>query len=302
MDDIYRKQVELLIRCLPEVEKQACFALKGGMAINLFVRDMPRLSIDIDLVYLPIEPRAQTLTNIENALNYIGSNIELSIKGSAVSKDDKEKHVNKLHVEFEGARIKIEPNIVQRGTVYPVAEMSLCKRAETEFEASTTVTCLTLAELYGSKICAALDRQHPRDLFDVKLLLENEGLTGEIRKAFVVYLASHPRPMNELLNPNFKNIEQQFHSQFQGMSYQAIGLNELLGTREQLVKLINADLTLQERNFLISVKSGSPDWSLMGIPDIELLPAIQWKIQNIQKMGKAKKQEATDKLRRVLKL
>lgn len=86
MEEIYRKQVELLIRCLPEVQKQNCFALKGGTAINLFIRDMPRLSVDIDLVYIPIEPRAETLTNIEDALNKMANDIEKSIHGSTITK------------------------------------------------------------------------------------------------------------------------------------------------------------------------------------------------------------------------
>lgn len=51
--DIYRRQVELLIRTLPAVAEEECFALKGGAAINLFIRNLPRLSVDIDLTYLP---------------------------------------------------------------------------------------------------------------------------------------------------------------------------------------------------------------------------------------------------------
>ncbi len=64
------------------------------------------------------------------------------------------------------------------------------------------------------EICAALDRQHPRDLFDVKLLLDNEGITDKIRTAFIVYLISHNRPMNELLNPTFQDISHQYTSEF----------------------------------------------------------------------------------------
>ena len=51
--DLYRRQVELLVRTIPPVAQEACFALKGGTAINLFIRNMPRLSVDIDLTYLP---------------------------------------------------------------------------------------------------------------------------------------------------------------------------------------------------------------------------------------------------------
>ncbi len=302
MEDIYRRQVELLIRCLPEVEKQTCFALRGGTAINLFVREMPRLSVDIDLVYLPIEPREQTLVNIENTLNTIADDIKLYVAGSIVSKTRKEKHVNKLLIEHGGVRIKIETNIVQRGTIFDIEERPLCERAEKEFEASATANTIAVAELYGSKIAAALDRQHPRDLFDVKLLFENEGITDDIRKAFVIYLASHPRPMSELLKPNLKNIKQAFQSQFLGMTNTPVELTDLLKIRTQLVALINDGLTGQERQFLMSIKSGAPDWSLINIPGIERLPAIQWKLQNINKMDRGKRQAAAEKLKNVLKL
>lgn len=67
INDTYKKQVELLLKTLPEVAKETCFALHGGTAINLFIRNMPRLSVDIDLTYLPIEGYETSRTNI-NAL------------------------------------------------------------------------------------------------------------------------------------------------------------------------------------------------------------------------------------------
>lgn len=302
MEEIFRKQVELLIRCLPEVQKQNCFALKGGTAVNLFIRDMPRLSVDIDLVYIPIEPRAETLTNIEDALSKMANDIESSIHGSTITKLSKQNHINKLFIEHDGVTVKIEPNIVQRGLIFETEEKFLCESAEIEFEASVTATTIAEAELYGSKITAALDRQHPRDLFDVKLLLENEGITDDIRKSLIVYLASHPRPINELLNPNLKNIEQEFRTQFQGMSNKPVELTELLTAREILIHQINNELTENERRFLLSVKIGEPDYSLIDTPNIEKLPAIQWKLQNITKMEKLKHQDAVEELRKVLNL
>lgn len=80
------------------------------------------------------------------------------------------------------------------------------------------VRVLSLEDTYGGKICAALDRQHPRDLFDIKLLLENEGLTEKIKKAFIVYLISHDRPIVEVLNPGLQDIKQIFENEFAGMT------------------------------------------------------------------------------------
>ena len=73
--EIYRRQVALLIRILPLVAQEASFALKGGTAINLFVRDLPRLSVDIDLVYLPVADREMSLAAIRAGLARIGAAI-----------------------------------------------------------------------------------------------------------------------------------------------------------------------------------------------------------------------------------
>ena len=64
----FRQQAALLIRTIPLVAAETCFALKGGTAINLFVRDMPRLSVDIDLTYLLVEDRPTSLANIDAAI------------------------------------------------------------------------------------------------------------------------------------------------------------------------------------------------------------------------------------------
>ena len=75
IDERYRQQVELLVRTLPSVAAENVFALKGGTAINLFVRDLPRLSVDIDLTYLPVKPRDESLTEIDETLQRIGKSI-----------------------------------------------------------------------------------------------------------------------------------------------------------------------------------------------------------------------------------
>jgi len=300
LQDAYRKQVELLIRCLPDVEKQICFALKGGTAINLFVHNMPRLSVNLELVYLPIEPRERTLLNIERSLSEICDSIEQHIAGAKVMKTSKDNHINQLLVKHDGVRIKIEPNIIQRGAIFKVEEKTLCERAESEFELSATANILADAELYGSKLVDALHCQHPCDLFDVKLLLENEGLTEGIRRALVVYLISHPHPMHKLLKPNLKDLEYEYRTQFKGLSNIPILLSDLLETRADVIKTIKNALTTEERHFLISIKSGEPDWTLLDIPQLAQLPGIKWKLQNVRKMGANKRQLSVDKLKNIL--
>lgn len=108
--DQYEKQVGLLVRVMPFVAEEAVFALKGGTAINLFVRDMPRLSVDIDLTYVPVEPREASLKGIDAAMRRIGAGISANLKGARVEPRilRPEGIASKIDVELDGARIKIE--------------------------------------------------------------------------------------------------------------------------------------------------------------------------------------------------
>jgi Nucleotidyl transferase AbiEii toxin, Type IV TA system len=164
------------------------------------------------------------------------------------------------------------------------------------------IAVVSLADLYAGKICAALDRQHPRDLFDVKLLLENQGLTPEIRKAFIVYLISHPRPIAELLNPTLKNLQGVYSGEFITMTQQSVSLQALTDTRTTLIALLNESMNRDEKQFLLSFKRKQPDWSLLGLADVKNLPAIRWKLQNLNAMPAEKHQRAVQQLEDVLKV
>ena len=189
-----------------------------------------------------------------------------------------------------------------RGSVFPPESRSLTPKVEEMFECALDVLCLSKADLYGGKICAALDRQHPRDLFDVRLLLQNEGFSDTIRQAFMVYLISHNRPMVELLDPRRQDLQSLYDQEFSGMTWEPVSLNELLSTREQLIGLIRRDITVDERQFLLSVKEGDPQWDLLGINGIADLPAVQWKLLNIRNMNHASHQQAVNKLKAYLQL
>jgi len=296
-------QAELLLSVLPIVMEEKVFALKGGTAINLFVRNMPRLSVDIDLTYVPIEERSKSLLAMEMALMRIKNRLQKL--DSSCHIQEKRLQINnrlvKLFVRKNNAGIKIEPNEVLRGIVYPCKSYKLSEAAEKVFGISIAdVSVLSFADLYGGKICAALDRQHPRDLFDVKLLLENEGINNHIRLAFVVYLASSSGAMHELLDPKLINIDGVFFNEFQGMTNVPVTLDEILHTRQQLLKTIHSELTEKERLFLLSFKQGDPNWHLIELPHVQQLPAIQWKLQNIQKMGHYKRKLMMEKLKKVL--
>lgn len=229
----YYKQVQLLMQVLPFVAKQECFALKGGTAINLFVRDLPRLSVDIDLVYLPMKNRGEALKEICKALDAISADLKKAFNDIDLTEAYRSKSdALRLIVAREGVQIKVELSPVLRSTVYEPELMEVCAAVEDEF-GYVEVPVVNLADLYAGKICAVLDRQHPRDLFDVKWLLDNEGLTDEILKALLVYLASHNRPMAELLRPQFKDISATYEGEFSNMAETDVSLAELELVRER---------------------------------------------------------------------
>ena len=298
-DTVFFKQAELLLRILPLIYKKDVFALKGGTAINFFVRDLPRLSVDIDLTYLPINDRDFALNEIRRILLLISEEIKKRIPGTGVI--PKRIHgtgvIRGLIVDHADVTVKIEPNLVLRGSVYPPEIKMLSKKAQDLFELSLQSRTLSTYDLYAGKICAALDRQHPRDLFDVHLLLKSQGLKPEIRKAFVVYLVSHPRPMVEILSPQKKDINDIFEKEFKRMIAEDIASELLEKTRDELVAIIRKELTSDERRFIVSIKQGQPLWGRLELEGIQDLPAVKWKLLNISRMDSTKHQKAVHKLR-----
>ncbi len=299
-ETLYHRQARLLLKILPLIGRYPIFALKGGTAINFFVRDLPRLSVDIDLTYTPFDERATALAAIATALEGLKDDIERLISNSVVMTKRLQGSTVTLMVKADGVMVKVEPNLILRGTIFQPVILSLKKRVEDLFGMSVRVRTLASAEIYGGKICAALDRQHPRDLFDIKLLLENEGLTDAIRKSFIVHLVSHDRPMAELLDPNFADLKKAFTADFEGMTLAKVSPEELEEARAALVKAIRKDMTDKERRFILSVKKGDPEWELIELEGVDRLPAVQWKLLNIGKMDKTKHRQALRRLEECL--
>lgn len=296
--DAYRAQVELLIRCLPAVANAPDFALKGGTAINLFLRNMPRLSVDIDLTYLPITDRANALTDIRVQLATIAEALRRTVPGVNVQLVPGE--APKLLVDKSGARVKVEPSVVMRGSLVPTVGSELCTAAQEAYELFVEVRCLDAADLYGGKLCAALDRQHPRDLFDIMHLQAAGPIPDLTRQAFVAYLAGHRRPIAELLAPNRKAIDDLFANHFAGMTEEPVELADLEAARTQLFEWAASALTENERRFLLSIKQGKPDWALLPFEGLDRWPAIQWKLHNIGRMSARSHRKAVERLRAVL--
>ena len=284
IDPRYRAQVELLLQTIPYIAKETIFALKGGTAINLFIRSLPRLSVDIDLTYIPINDRETALNEISEGLGRIKTDLEKSIPGISVTTVSREGQDAKINCQFHGAQIKIEVNTTTRGTINDPKLLKVDKLVQESFGRFAAIHVVSMAELYGGKICAALDRQHPRDLFDVRLLLDNEGLTEEIKTGFLVALISHMRPINELLNPTFIDQKHSFETQFSGMSDILFSYEEFEKTREELVSDIKAKLAVEDRVFLVSFKETDPIWEYFNVKNANELAAVLWKLQNIERL------------------
>ncbi len=285
MNPVYLQTARMMAQVAPLVFVDNTFALKGGTAINLFVRDMPRLSVDLDLVFPDHTlPRDQALARINAAIRETAG--RLVRRGFQAHIPEAEAGETKLLVRRDRIEVKVEVNVVMRGTVHPVHRVPLVTAARNQLLADVELPMVSLEDLYGGKLCAALDRQHPRDLFDVQKLYEHEGITSGIRRAFVVYLACGKRPIHELLFPQLRDIRHEHAHNFQGMTEDPIPLDALIATRERLVRQIQRELDDDERRFLLSLVRAEPDWSALGIAHLEHLPGVRWKLQNLLQLRK----------------
>mgnify|MGYP005850315971 CR=1 FL=1 len=299
IDDRYRRQVQLLVQLLPIVSREKDFALKGGTAINMFDSDMPRLSVDIDLTYLGLETRTQALAHCREILGRLAEEIERRLPGTRVERRFQQSEEIRLNVRVGNTLVKIESSPVARGAVGPVEVREIRPRVQDEF-GYAAIQCISTAEIYGGKICAALDRQHPRDLFDIGQLMDRNGLTREVFDGFLVALMSSRRPMAEILDPNRKDLTDEFVEEFHGMVAIPVRRESLEQARECLIQKIAGFMTMDDRSFLLSFKRDEPDWERFAYPKARALPAIRWKRLNLDKMTPDRRKAAIDRLNDVL--
>jgi predicted nucleotidyltransferase component of viral defense system len=284
MNQDYVDTVRLLLDIAPAVFKPPRFAMKGGTALNLFVQDVPRLSVDIDVVFIDYS------LDRESALQAIGADLGVvkaaisALGHRAVLPTSKSGDDVKLLVDAGGLRVKIEVNFVFRGTVLPVVRKPLVQAAQDLFTTEIAVPVLETAELYGSKLVAAMDRQHPRDIFDVMKMLDKFGLESSFVDCFVAYLAGHNRPVHEVLYPSKLSLEPAFTSEFAGMPREPIALITLERIQRQLIAELPRALTSSHRDFLLSLVRAEPSWKLMPFKHLQQLPALQWKLLNLRKL------------------
>ena len=299
MDKSYLRQAELVVRCLPSIAVESCFALKGGTALNLFELDLPRLSVDIDLTFLPVTGRETAVAEINAALSRIVQRLQLRgvsvrTRGTEVSR--------KIVCSSNGAEIKIEPNYILRGAVFPVRRMEVTPQMAKLVGVSAEMAILSRQELYGGKFCAALDRQHPRELFDVAQFFGREGSVRDVKDGFLAMALGHNRPLHELLAPHPLDQRATFASQFAGMSDVPFSVEEHEAAFRRLVGEIGETLTAEDWARLVAFTALEAGAEVFGIPGLERLPAIQWKRKNLETLRERDPKrfsENTEALKRV---
>jgi hypothetical protein len=300
-DKRYIDQVKLLVEILPVLAGEPRFALKGGTAINLFEHDLPRLSVDIDLTWLPVGDFAKDSALIADSLAGLSETLRsgpmrLQVQASA----NQGAPVNRLIASRGLARVKIETSPVMRGTVHPVRSMTVRPAVEAAF-GFARMQVLHFADLYAGKLAAALSRQHPRDLFDMGPVLEQERLDVMLWRTFLVYLTCSPKPAADMLAPAMpRDFVATFADHFQGMTAEPTSAEALLTIRDRLLGRIRELLDETSCRFLMSVEFERPDFDLLGMPQAATLPAVRRKLDNLGKRSNAKRAADQRKLQEML--
>ena len=282
MKDTFKKQIVLLIDILLEVAKEDSLALHGGTAINLFHLNMPRLSVDIDLTFIPFsDNRNEDLRKIRLSLESVKNRLKRMFPNMRFKDEKRAEEELKLLCTKDNTTVKVEVNQINRGLIAEPCTKILCSRAEEELNRFCEIKTVSTGQLWGGKLNAALERQHPRDIFDIKNMLQEIGFTKEIKQGFLFFLLSGKRPIDEVLKPNFINQRVVFDSQFSGMTNQEFTYREFEKIREELVLTVKNSMTDKDKTFLISFAEGNPNWENF---DYSKYPAINMETIKYQKI------------------
>ena len=298
--NVYAQKVELLLRLIPIVMEEEVFAIHGGTAINLFLKDLPRYSVDIDLTYIPLADGQTSLDDINLHLKSIADKAKKAFKGMHIVPNF---NTSKLLCEYLGKQVKIEVNQTKRGVVGgECLSIPLSEKAQNEFSLFCEAKIVPLTQLYGGKIAAALSRQHPRDLFDVKYM---DIPLDESREGLIFCLLGSDIPIYESFAPSLIDQREAMENQFTGMTDIPFTYEEFEETRAKLINDVRSLMTDADKKFLISFESGQPEWDGYEFEYFKDYPSVQWKLLNLKKLAKQNPQKLrleAEKLRNVLEI
>ncbi len=295
MNNLYKEQVSLLLRILPVIYREEDFAVHGGTAINLFIKDLPRYSVDVDITYIPLGQRDESLAEIDKKLAAISQQLQRAVPGINIRPVP-----NKLLCTLGRSTVKIEVNGIKRGIIGPTIEVPLCDKAQEEFGMYCKARIVPMEQLYGGKIAAALSRQHPRDLFDFNYM-ETDKMNN-LKRGFLFALLGSDKPFIESLYPNPINQQEALENQFRGMTDIPFTYENYETAREQLIAFVNSMLSEEDKAFLVSFEEGDPQWEKSAYSDFRDFPSVQWKLLNINKLktqNPAKHRQEEERLKRI---
>lgn len=293
MNNLYKEQVRLLLRILPIIYREENFAVHGGTAINLFIKNLPRYSVDVDVTYIPLGSREESLAGIDKKLAVISQQLQRAVPDINIRPVP-----NKLLCTLGRSTVKIEVNGIKRGIIGSTIEMPLCDKAQEEFGMYCKVRIVPLEQLYGGKIAAALSRQHPRDLFDYNYMEIDK--IDNLKRGFMFALLGSDKPFIESLAPHPINQQEALENQFRGMTDIPFTYENYETAREQLIAFVNSMLSEEDKAFLVSFEEGSPQWGKSAYSDFRNFPSVQWKLLNVNKLktqNPAKYRQEVDRLK-----
>ena len=278
---VYAQKVELLLRLIPIVMEEGVFAVHGGTAINLFLKNLPRYSVDINLTYIPLSDRNASLDDINLHLQSICNKAKKAFKGMHIVPNYS---TCKLLCEYRGKQVKVEVNQTKRGLVGGDAvTIPLSDKAQEEFGLYCEANIVPLTQLYGGKIAAALSRQHPRDLFDVRHM---DIPLADCREGLIFCLLGSDRPIHESFAPRLIDQREAMVNQFKGMTDIPFTYDKFEATRSKLIADVNQLMNEADKRFLISFELGNPQWEGYEFEYFKDYPSVKWKLLNLEKLAK----------------
>ncbi len=292
--ETYQRKVSLLIDILSLIDWGSGFALKGGTAINLFIKNLPRLSVDIDLAFLPFIDRQQDLIKIESLFLQLAKRLKEAGLSGIPHLNNGTKTITSMLVNNRFEQINVEANFIAKGALLPPQLLSLCASAESEFEKQSEVLCLNKQEVYAGKMNAFLSRQHPRDIFDMMEYIKEQSI-ADIMDVVMIYILQNNRPFHELINPNEIDISDAYQHSFAGMTRETVSLNNLLEARTMILSQFKNNVSAKHIEFFISCLRGNPQWNAFNF-EIKTLPGVVWRMLNIEKMPRHKNEEEIELL------
>lgn len=190
--------------------------------------------------------------------------------------------------------MKIEVNQTKRGIIGgDVQTIPLSEKAQEEFSLFCEANVVPLTQLYGGKIAAALSRQHPRDLFDVKYM---DIPLSECREGLIFCLLGSDRPIHESFAPRLIDQREAMENQFAGMTDIPFTYEEFEETRAKLINDVKSLITEADKKFLISFESSQPEWDGYEFEYFKDYPSIQWKLLNLKKLAKQNPQKLREEV------